>query len=137
MGVTTINTQCTFWDKIVIAHGLHSWFNRRGELRQNGQRISRHYYDLHTLLGTEVGKGALADVALGSDCIEHARTFFNRPYYDFASAKAGSFSLRTGEMISRLSRDYENTQAMIFGEAPAFIDILESIGRIEDVLNVK
>ncbi len=136
LGVTTINAERTFWDKIVIAHGLRSWFDRRGELRQDGQRISRHYYDLHSLLGTEVGKGALADLALGSDCIEHARTFFNRPDYNLVNAVAGSFSLRpVGDMISRLSQDYENTQAMIFGEAPEFKDILNSIGQIEDALN--
>ncbi|MFG5382765.1 nucleotidyl transferase AbiEii/AbiGii toxin family protein [Yoonia sp. R2-816] len=41
--VTTINAERTFWDKIVIAHGLRNWFERRGELRQDGQRVSRHY----------------------------------------------------------------------------------------------
>jgi len=137
-GVTTNNAERTFWDKVVIAHVLRSWFDRRGELRQDGQRISRHYYDLHSFLGTEVGNCALTDFALGSDCIEHARTFFNRPDYNLVHAVAGSFSLRPiGNMISRLSRDYENTQAMIFGEAPEFQDILDSIGRIEDVLNAK
>ena len=74
-GVETTNAERTFWDKIVIAHGLRSWFSRRGDLRQDGQRISRHYYELHSLLGTAVGNCALADLALGSDCIEHARTF--------------------------------------------------------------
>lgn len=137
-GVTTIHAQRTFWDKIVIAHGLRSWFDRRGELRQDGQRVSRHYYDLHSLLGTQVGNVALADFALGSDCVEHARTFFNRPDYNLAGAVAGSFSLRpVGEMINRLSRDYDNTRAMIFGEAPEFNKILESIGRIEDALNTE
>ena len=136
MGVTTINAERTFWDKIVIAHGLRNWFDRRGELRQDGQRISRHYYDLHSLLGTEVGNCALTDVALGSDCIGHAQTFFNRRDYDLESAAAGSFSLRpVGSMLSRLLHDYENTQAMIFGEAPEFNDILDSIGQIEDALN--
>ena len=134
--VTTIHAERTFWDKIVIAHGLRSWFDRRGELRQDGQRISRHYYDLHSLLGTEPGGNALADLDLGTDCIDHARTFFNRPDYDLASATHGSFSLRpTGEMTDRLARDYENTKAMIFCEAPDFDDILNSIGRIEDALN--
>ena len=137
-GVTTINAERTFWDKIVIAHELRSWFDRRGELRQDGQRISRHYYDLHSFLGTEMGNCALADLALGSDCIEHARTFFNRPDYNLVSAVAGSFSLRPiGNMINRLSQDYENTQAMIFGEAPEFKDILNSIALIEDVLNAR
>ena len=70
--VTTIEATRTFWDKVVIAHGLRRWYERRGVLRQEGQRVSRHYYDLHCLLGSEVGKAALADRDLGADCVRHA-----------------------------------------------------------------
>ena len=28
--VTTINAECTFWDKVAIIHGLRGWFERRG-----------------------------------------------------------------------------------------------------------
>ena len=134
--VTTIYAERTFWDKIVIVHGLRSWFERRGELRQDGQRISRHYYDLHTLLGSDVGSNSVADLALGTDCVEHARTFFNRPDFDLATASPGTFSLRpVADMIDRLARDYDNTRAMIFGHSPEFDDILLSIEQIEDSLN--
>ena len=134
--VTTIHAERTFWDKIVIVHGLRSWFERRGELRQDGQRISRHYYDLHTLLGSDVGADSIADLALGTDCVEHARTFFNRPDFDLATASPGTFSLRpVADMIDRLARDYDNTRAMIFGHPPEFDDILLSIEQIEDSLN--
>ncbi|SEM24992.1 Nucleotidyl transferase AbiEii toxin, Type IV TA system [Roseovarius azorensis] len=134
--VTTIHAERTFWDKIVIVHGLRSWFERRGELRQDGQRISRHYYDLHSLLHSDIGASAVADLALGADCIEHARTFFSRPDYDLAAAEPGTFALRpVGDMIDRLERDYHNTRAMIFGDAPDFEYILSSIGEIEDTLN--
>ena len=134
--VTTIHAERTFWDKIVIVHGLRSWFERRGELRQDGQRISRHYYDLHSLLHSDVGSSAVADLALGADCIEHARTFFSRPDYDLVTAAPGKFALRpVGEMIGRLARDYDNTKPMIFGDAPDFGDIMTSIGEIEDQLN--
>lgn len=134
--VTTIHAERTFWDKIVIAHGLRNWFERRGELRQDGQRISRHYYDLHSLLTSDVGASAVADLPLGMDCIEHARNFFNRPDYNLAAAAPGTFALRPiRDMIDRLARDYENTQAMIFGDAPDFGEILSSIAEIEDGLN--
>lgn len=134
--VTTIHAERTFWDKIVIAHGLRSWFERRGELRQDGQRISRHYYDLHSLLASDVGELAVEDLPLGMDCIEHARTFFNRPNYNLAAAAPGTFALRPiGDMVDRLARDYEYTEAMIFGDAPDFEDILSSIAEIEDRLN--
>ena len=32
--VTTIEAARTFWDKVVIVHGLRRWYERRGELRQ-------------------------------------------------------------------------------------------------------
>ncbi len=134
--VTTIEATRTFWDKVVIAHGLRRWFERRGELRQEGQRVSRHYYDLHCLVRSTVGKAALADLDLGADCVRHARMFFDRPDYDLASAAPGSFAITpVAKMVDALARDYENTTAMIFGTPPSFDDILKSAGRIEDQLN--
>ncbi len=134
--VTTIDAERTFWDKIVIAHGLRNWFDRRGELKQDGQRISRHYYDLHCMLATEVGANALADCGLGVDCIEHAKTFFNRPDFNLAAAVPGSFALLPiGNMAERLAIDYENTVAMIFGDAPDFDMIMQSVAEIEKALN--
>ena len=47
--ITTIQPTRTFWDKVVILHGLRAWFETRAELRQEGQRISRHYYELHSM----------------------------------------------------------------------------------------
>ncbi|MHB1101838.1 MAG: nucleotidyl transferase AbiEii/AbiGii toxin family protein [Devosia sp.] len=135
-GVTTIEATRTFWDKVVIAHGLRRWYERRGELRQEGQRVSRHYYDLHCLLQSETGKTALADLDLGADCVRHARMFFDRPDYDLASAMPGTFAIEpVPKMVDALARDYANTTAMIFGAAPSFDDILASAGQIEKALN--
>ena len=135
--MTTIDAERTFWDKVVIAHGLRNWFDKRGALKQDGQRISRHYYDLHCMFGSEEGKAALVDLKLGKDCIAHARTFFNRPDYNLASAISGTFSLLPeGEMAERLAFDYENTKAMIFGQAPEFETIIASVKSIEEMLNL-
>ena len=134
--VITIEATRTFWDKVVIAHGLRRWYERRGVLRQEGQRVSRHYYDLRCLLGSDVGKAALADRDLGADCVRHARMFFNRPDYDLASAVPGTFAVApVGEMVDALKRDYANTTAMIFGEAPAFEEVIESAAQIEQAIN--
>jgi hypothetical protein len=134
--VTTIEATRTFWDKVVIAHGLRRWYERRGQLRQEGQRVSRHYYDLHCLLGSETGKAALADLNLGADCVRHARMFFDRPDYDLASAVPGSFAIApTPKMVDALARDYANTTAMIFGTPPSFDNILGSARQIEQDIN--
>lgn len=132
--VVTVDPRRTFWDKIVILHGLRRWYEIRGELRQEGQRISRHYYDLHRLLASDVGD-AIDDLRLGEDCVRHARMFFNRPDFDLASATPGSFALLpSGEMLERLRRDYAAMAVMIFGDAPTFDDVMVSIGALEERL---
>ncbi|MCC6929733.1 MAG: nucleotidyl transferase AbiEii/AbiGii toxin family protein [Gemmatimonadaceae bacterium] len=135
-GVTAIEPKRTLWDKIVIAHGLRRWHERRGNLRQEGHRVSRHYYDLRCLLHSEIGPGTLADRALGEDCVRHARLFFDRPDFDLASARQGSFAIAPhAGMIDALRRDYDLMSAMIFGTPPAFADILESLEEIEVRVN--
>lgn len=134
--VTTIEAGRTFWDKVVIAHGLRRWYERRGVLRQEGQRVSRHYYDLHCLLNSEVGETALADGKLGADCVRHARMFFDRTDFDLASAVPGTFALAPAvKMVDALKTDYEKTTAMVFGTAPAFDEIVASATKIERTLN--
>ena len=134
--VTTIEPGRTFWDKVVIAHGLRRWYERRGVLRQEGQRISRHYYDLHQLLASQAGKDALGDLELARDCLRHARMFFDRPDFDLASAQPGTFAIAPVEgMIDALRRDYAKTAAMIFDEPPSFDLILDSMHQLDAAAN--
>lgn len=135
-GVTTIEATRSFWDKAVIAHGLRRWFENRGELRQEGQRISRHYYDLHCLGASPAGPAALADRDLGANCVRHAQLFFNRPDFDLASAKPGSWAVApSAGMLERLREDYTKTTPMIFGIAPTFDAIQASIDKLNTVMN--
>jgi len=102
-GVTAIEPPRTFWDKIVIVHGLRRWHEIRGELRQEGQRVSRHYYGIHCLFQSP--GPALGDRALGADCVRHARMFFDRPDFDLASAKPGTFAIKPNpNMLDSLRR---------------------------------
>jgi hypothetical protein len=135
-GVTTIQAVRSFWDKAVIAHGLRRWYEIRGEVRQEGQRISRHYYDLHCLHNSPVGAVALADRNLARDCVRHARMFFNRPDFDLASAQPGTWAIEpSSEMLDRLRVDYAKTSPMIFGAAPAFEEIMASVKVLNDRMN--
>lgn len=135
-GVTTIEPARTFWDKAVIAHGLRRRYERRGELRQEGHRISRHFYDLHCLAHSETGPAALRDGKLRADCVRHARMFFNRPDFDLASATPGSFALMpTPGMLDALRRDYQSMAAMIFGPVPAFDEVMTTIEDLDRRIN--
>ena len=134
--VRTVDPERTFWDKVVILHGLRRWFDKRGELRGGGQRVSRHFYDLYMLAGDAVGEAAIADGALGVNCVAHARMFFNRPDFDLASAAPGSFALAPHDaMIDQLRVDYRAMQGMIFGDPPNFEAVLASISSLETRLN--
>ena len=133
--VTTIDPERTFLDKILILHGMTSFFEARGELRGDG-RMSRHYYDVHQLMGASVGEEACTDDALIQDCVRHARMFFHRAKTGLDSAERGSFRLRPTEpMLDPLRRDYEAMAVMIFGEVPSFNMVLDSVAQAEEKLN--
>jgi hypothetical protein len=122
-------------DKILILHGMTFYFDAKGVLRGHG-RMSRHYYDVHQLMGAPVGEKACNDTALIEDCVRHARMFFYRGNTGLDVARRGSFRLRPTEaMLDPLRKDYEAMATMIFGEVPSFEAVLESVARAEEQLN--
>jgi hypothetical protein len=134
--ITTIVAERTFWDKVVILHGVRNWFENRGVLRGQGQRVSRHYYDVHSIFHSKFGARAVADRALGVDCVAHARMFFNSPDLNLDHAAHGTFSLApTDAMVDDLRRDYARMAGMIIGEPPEFDDVMASVAALENELN--
>lgn len=134
--VVTIDAERTFWDKVVILHGLRRWYDHRGQLRQQGHRISRHYYDIYQLLQSEAGQRALNDPGLAVDCVRHAQTFFNSADLDLGSARPGSFSIfPISEMQAVLKRDYQAMANMIFGEVPDFATVMSKVVELERRIN--
>jgi hypothetical protein len=131
-GITTVEPQRTFWDKVMILHGLRSWHDRRGQLRHGGQRVSRHYFDVFRILQSPLGEPAVADRALGADCARHARMFFNSPDFELDGAVAGSFRvLPPPDMQVLLERDYDAMTTMITGQVPTFADVMKAIENLE------
>jgi len=134
--VTTVAPSRTFWDKVVILHGLRRWWDRRGELKGGGQRVSRHYYDVYRLLASKIGQNAMGDMTMAEDCVRHAQMFFNRPDLDLASATPGSFALTPHDgMLADLRRDYEAMSGMVFGPIPNVDEIVAAIAELEQRLN--
>lgn len=126
--VTCIAPERTFWDKAVIAHGLRAWFEKRASLRNNGNRISRHYYDLHMLLNNSVGQNTIQDISLGKECALHSSIFFFDKDSQQSLAAEGNFSIYpSNAMIPALRKDYDQMSTMIFGDTPSFDTILSSL----------
>jgi hypothetical protein len=134
-GVKTIEPSRTFMDKILILHGLVIYYEAKGVLRGNG-RMSRHHYDVHRLMQEEIGEKTCANDALIEDCVRHAQMFFYRANTGLDGAKRGSFRLRPTEgILDHLRQDYAAMAPMIFGTAPTFAEVVDSVARAEDLLN--
>ena len=134
--VTTVKPERTFWDKIIILHGLRQWHDRRGELRQGGQRVSRHYYDIYRLLQHPDVATWQADHDLARDCAQHARLFFGSADLGLDTAAHGTFSLMPSQpMRESLARDYVAMGGMIFGPLPEINDVLHAIEALESRLS--
>ncbi|WP_454727121.1 MULTISPECIES: nucleotidyl transferase AbiEii/AbiGii toxin family protein [Cupriavidus] len=135
--ITTVEPKRTFWDKVMIIHGLRQWHDRRAELRHGGQRVSRHYYDLRQLLRIATDDDWLGDHALAADCARHARLFFGSADLGLDAAQPGAFTLvPTATMRDALARDYAAMAGMVFGNVPAFDEVLDATGRLEQAINV-
>lgn len=134
--VTTVKPERTFWDKVIILHGLRQWHDRRNELRHGGQRISRHYYDVYRLMQAATATEWQADHALAIDCSHHARLFFGSAYLGLGTAMPGTFTLTPNlAMQEALARDYAAMAGMVFGEVPPLDAVLASVERLEQVVN--
>lgn len=134
--VITVKPERTFWDKVIIVHGLRQWFERRGELRHGGQRVSRHYYDIHQLMQAPLAKEWQTNHALAIDCAQHAQMFFSNTDFGLNSAIPGAYSLLpNADMRSALLKDYAAMSGMIFGEVVALDEVLASVERLERNVN--
>lgn len=134
--VTTVQPERTFWDKVIILHGLRQWYDRRQELRHGGQRVSRHYYDIHRLAQAEGASSWQADHGLAADCATHAKLFFGSPDLGLESAAAGTFTLTPdAAMHDALGRDYVAMSGMIFGDIPPLDTVLASVTALQEAIN--
>ena len=107
-------------------------------MRQQGHRISRHYYDVYKLIHSSIVEKAVRDHRLALDCARHAQMFFNSADLDLKNAIPGSLALTpTLGMVEDLKRDYQAMSGMIFGEVPEFSDVIHAISDLEYEINQK
>ena len=134
--VITVKPERTFWDKVMILHGLRQWHDRRGELRHGGQRVSRHYYDVHQLMQTSFAAAWQVDHELAIDCAHHARLFFGSADLGLDIAVPGTFTLTPSPaMREAIEKDYEAMAGMVFGDVPPLDAVLRSAEHFEQIVN--
>ena len=128
--VVVMSAERSFWEKATI---LHQQAHRTTPMPP---RYSRHYYDLHKLAGSPVRDAALRNLPLLQDVASFKRRFYPSAWASYETAWPGSLKLIPGtEHLTSLRRDYSDMAMMIFGEAPAFNLIVDSLQQLEDQIN--
>ncbi len=130
--VHVLDAKRTFWEKATI---LHSEYHRPADKPDKG-RLSRHYYDLYLLSKLKIGQDALARRDLLERVVIHKTFFFSSSWANYETAVPGSFRLvPRQERSAELQKDYMQMQAMIFGEAPEWDEIVRGLLELEGTIN--
>lgn len=94
-----------------------------------GDRQSRHLYDLVQLMETEAGQSALADVELYNEIVEHRRYYIRLNGVDYDRLLPLHVSFVPGiEIMQEFQTDYEAMQtSMIYGPSHDFDELVRRI----------
>ena len=126
----------TYWEKLLILHGLHCGYRDEERLPSDRDRISRHYYDVAMITETETGRSALADIALLDAVRDHNLIAFRQAWKRFDQAVPGSVRLvPQADLCTAIERDYSAMEDMILGDAPEFEWVMEQIRCAEATVN--
>ena len=102
--VDVLSPMRTFWEKATL---IHVECNRDREVTP--ERISRHWYDVAMLLGSDIGKEALTDITLLQNVLRFKEMFFAAPYANYGACMEGGFKLiPDAPMLASLGRLWED-----------------------------
>ncbi len=133
VAVNAVIPQRTFLEKLFL---LHEEFAKPStEIRI--ERMSRHLYDVHRILQTEIADEALTDENLYNSVIEHRRKFIGLRGFDYDTLRRPTLKIvPTGETRDRWEADYKNTvMNMVMGAAPTFGEIMVELEELNERIN--
>lgn len=129
--ILTVTPERTFWEKATILH--------KEAFRTNGKfpiRYSRHYYDLWCMNNSPVKAAAYKDLKLLAQVVQFKERFYPAGSAHYELAKPGTMRLSPPEdCLPLLREDYEHMENMIFGEIPAFDEIIACTKQMEQEIN--
>ena len=134
--IVTIAPERTYWEKLLILHGVHCGYRDAKRLPADKDRISRHYYDAAMMTASGIGESALSDEGLLEAVRSHNLVAFRQAWKRFEEAVPGSVWLVPQPGLrAAIERDYRAMRDMILGDAPAFEWIMDRLRHAETVIN--
>jgi len=132
--IVVLSPERTFWEKATLIHVECN----RGEIKQNAQRLSRHWYDLVLLMKSDSGKNAVNNRGLLEEVVAHKKVFFNMGYANYDECLKGNLKLLpTDQSIDGLEQDYNEMvrSGMMYQKPPSFDEIINAIKELEEKIN--
>ncbi|MCY4623613.1 MAG: nucleotidyl transferase AbiEii/AbiGii toxin family protein [Chloroflexi bacterium] len=134
--IQVIAPERTYWEKLLILHGLHCGYRDQQRLPLDRDRVSRHYYDVAMITATESGMSALSNVSMLAAVRDHNLIAFRQAWKRFQEAVPGSLRLvPQSELRAMIEADYDAMGGMILGEVPTFDWIMAQIEHAEATVN--
>ena len=135
-GIRTFAPERTYWDKLIILHGLHCGYRDADRLPTGKDRISRHYYDAAMISNSEIRQIAFDNLELLDAVRSHNQIAFRQAWKRLEQAVPGTIRLvPQSELREVIERDYEAMQDMFLGEPPEFEWILDRLRETEAIVN--
>ena len=131
--VRVTNAEFTFWEKILILHGIAS------SDKMPLARMSRHYYDLFMMAeNSELKEKAFSHPEFLMQSRDFSQTFYPSNSAGYATAEIGQLQLiPDAEKLSALEEDCYAMREMFFEKPPVFAEIIDSLGQLEGEINGK
>jgi hypothetical protein len=130
--VRVLAAERTFWEKVTLLHAEH----HRPAGTPTQENLSRHYYDVARLADSDVKEVAFGQLDLLRRVVKHKKLFFRSGWAHYETARPGTMRLVPPEaLLDRLRRDYASMREMIFGEAPPFDSLIETVRTLETEIN--
>ena len=131
--VTVVKPERTFLEKIFLLH--EELAKNENDIRVN--RMSRHLYDIVMMCAKGVSESALNDEELYRNVVEHRRKFIGLKGFDYDQLYPATLHIvPTGSAMEMWDDDYKKMrELMIYGKAPAFDEILQSLMQLNKRLS--
>lgn len=134
--VTAVEPHKTLLEKIFL---LHEEFQKPDRGRIRSERMSRHLYDLVSMMNTPAEARALEDYALYDHIIIHRKWYTAYTYLDYETLGHTFVQfVPADDLLEAYRRDYETMQEeMIYGDPPDFDSLLRGLKMLQGKLRVK
>jgi predicted nucleotidyltransferase component of viral defense system len=130
--IPTVKAERTFWEKITSLH--HEHYRPLNSPLQ--PRYSRHYYDIFKMGRSGIKDQALENLNLLDEVVSFKKRFYPRGWARYGEARRGTLRLYPAEHnLAALKKDYLEMANMIFGDIPAWEEILECLRQLENEIN--